>query len=179
MPDIQDRQRLALRLQDAETEVRLLRSRERELLKEIEKLGDLVRSAEQSVERQTAPVGVESCGDGCPSVAEKSISGKSVLCVGGRSSSISAYRQVVEEGGGRFMHHDGGLEENLHRIDGALAAADIVICQVGCISHKAYWRVKELCKRTGKPCMFLRNSGLASFGRVVGEASRLSDKSVE
>ncbi len=77
------------------------------------------------------------------------------------------------------MHHDGGLEENLHRIDGALAAADIVICQVGCISHNAYWRVKELCKRTGKPCMFLRNSGLASFGRVVGEASRLSDKSVE
>ncbi len=179
MPDIQDRQRLALRLQDAETEVRLLRSRERELLKEIEKLGDLARSAEQSVERQTVRVGVESCGDVCPSVAEKSISGKSVLCVGGRSSSISAYHQVVEEGGGRFMHHDGGLEENLHRIDGALAAADIVICQVGCISHNAYWRVKELCKRTGKPCMFLRNSGLASFGRVVGEASRLSDKSVE
>jgi hypothetical protein len=70
-------------------------------------------------------------------------------------------------------YHDGGLEESLHRIDSALAAADIVICQAGCISHNAYWRVKELCKRTGKPCMFVKNSGVSSFGRVVSELGKM------
>ena len=66
-----------------------------------------------------------------------------------------------------FLHHDGGLEESLHRIDGVLAAADLVICQAGCISHNAYWRVKEQCKRTGKPCVFVKRSGVSSFGRVL------------
>ncbi|WP_291993110.1 DUF2325 domain-containing protein [Candidatus Accumulibacter sp. ACC003] len=77
-------------------------------------------------------------------------------------------RKVVEQRGGNFLHHDGGLEESLHRIDAALAAADLVVCQAGCISHNAYWRVKEQCKRTGKQCVFLKSPGVASFGRVVG-----------
>jgi hypothetical protein len=63
----------------------------------------------------------------------------------------------------------GGLEESLHRIDSALAAADLVICQAGCISHNAYWRVKEQCKRTGKPCLFVKRSGVSSFGRVIAD----------
>ena len=37
----------------------------------------------------------------------------------------------------------------------ALQAADVVICQVGCISHNAYWRVKDHCKRTGKTCLLV------------------------
>ena len=97
-------------------------------------------------------------------------SGKCVLCVGGRTGAIEAYRHLVEQSGGRFLHHDGGLEESLHRIDGVLAAADLVICQAGCISHNAYWRVKEQCKRTGKRCLFIRNPGISSFGRAVNEA---------
>ena len=91
------------------------------------------------------------------------------MCVvrGGASGAVTSYRDVVERSGGRFLHHDGGLEESLHRIDGVLAAADIVICQAGCISHNAYWRVKDLCKRTGKPCMFVKASGVSSFGRAI------------
>ncbi|MGB4062972.1 MAG: DUF2325 domain-containing protein [Azonexus sp.] len=95
------------------------------------------------------------------------LSGKCILCVGGRSGSIDAYRQIVEQRGGRFLHHDGGLEESLHRIDGFLAAADLVICQAGCISHNAYWRVKEQCKRTGKPCLYMKNSGASSLSRLI------------
>ena len=105
------------------------------------------------------------------------LSGKCVLCVGGRSGAVDAYRQRIEQYGGRFLHHDGGLEENLHRIDSALAAADLVICQAGCISHNAYWRVKEQCKRTGKPCVFLRSPGVSSLQRVIEEAPPTNNES--
>ena len=53
-----------------------------------------------------------------------------------------------------------------------MAAADIVICQAGCISHNAYWRVKDLCKRSGKTCMFVKNGSVSSFERVIEWAGR-------
>ncbi|WP_303785136.1 DUF2325 domain-containing protein [Azovibrio restrictus] len=96
---------------------------------------------------------------------EDILSGRSVLCVGGRTGAAHHYRKLVERLGGRFMHHDGGVEENLARLDGSIAAADAVICQAGCISHNAYWRVKELCKRTGKPCLYLKTPSLSTFAR--------------
>src|SRR5574343_265268 len=97
------------------------------------------------------------------------IDGKCVLCVGGRTGSIDAYRQIIEQRGGRFLHHDGGLEESLHRMDGFLAAADLIICQAGCISHNAYWRVKEQCKRTGKPCIYMKGSGISALSRLIDQ----------
>ena len=54
-------------------------------------------------------------------------------------------------------------------LDESLAAADLVICQTGCISHNAYWRVKDHCKRTGKPCVFVDNPGSASLKRALTE----------
>ncbi len=40
-------------------------------------------------------------------------------------------------------------------LEDVLAAADLVICQTGCVSHDAYWRVQEHCKRTGKQCVLV------------------------
>ena len=40
-------------------------------------------------------------------------------------------------------------------LDANLAAADLVICQTGCISHDEYWRVQDHCRRTGKPCILV------------------------
>ena len=40
-------------------------------------------------------------------------------------------------------------------LDAHLAAADLVICQTGCISHDQYWRVQDHCRRTGKPCILV------------------------
>lgn len=90
---------------------------------------------------------------------------KVVLCVGGRSGNISNYRDVVERVGGKFAHHDGGVEDNASVLDANLAAADLVICQTGCISHNAYWRVKDFCKRTGKRCVFVENPSASSLER--------------
>ena len=90
---------------------------------------------------------------------------KSILCVGGRVGNVASYRAAVERVGGRFAHHDGGVEDNQHLLDASLAAADMVICQTGCISHNAYWRVKDFCKRTGKQCVFVENPSVSSLAR--------------
>ena len=162
-PDLETRQILTQRLSDAEVRTRESRLQAEALAQEVARLRDFAKHAEETIESLTRE------DDVLAAMPESQLSGKCVLCVGGRSGAVNSYREVVEQSGGRFMHHDGGLEESLHRIDGALAAADIVICQAGCISHNAYWRVKELCKRTGKPCMFVKTSGVTSFGRVVSE----------
>lgn len=96
---------------------------------------------------------------------------KMVLCVGGRSGNIANYRDVVERVGGRFAHHDGGLEDNASVLDASLAAADLVICQTGCISHNAYWRVKDFCKRTGKQCVYLESASATSLERGLVQAA--------
>ena len=46
-------------------------------------------------------------------------------------------------------------------LENSLQAADLVICQTGCISDGAFWRVQDHCKRTGKPCVLLDASSNA------------------
>lgn len=171
LPDLKSRQVLARRASDAEARATALRAKAAELEDEVERLNKLACHAQETI-AQLLAVG-SSVADGPDALADSlqpTLEGKRILCVGGRSGSVDAYRRIVEQRGGNFTHHDGGLEESLHRIDAALAAADLVVCQAGCISHNAYWRVKEQCKRTGKQCVFIKSAGLTSFGRVVGTA---------
>jgi len=94
---------------------------------------------------------------------------RAVLCVGGRTASVPAYRALIEGTGGRFLHHDGGAEESAARLEATLAAADLVICQTGCISHDAYWRVKDHCKRTGKRCVFVESPSRHALARALAQ----------
>ncbi|MBT9486100.1 MAG: DUF2325 domain-containing protein [Rubrivivax sp.] len=96
---------------------------------------------------------------------------RAVLCVGGRAASVPVYRQLIERTGGRFLHHDGGEEDNSARLETTLAAADLVICQTGCISHDAYWRVKDHCKRTGKRCLFVETPSQSALTRALANAA--------
>ncbi|MDP1606077.1 MAG: DUF2325 domain-containing protein [Rhodocyclaceae bacterium] len=107
--------------------------------------------------------GAGGCGRTCP--AEAALTGRCVLCVGGRTGLVAGYRRLVEFQGGRFLHHDGGQEESPHRIDGIVSSADAVICQSGCVSHAAYQRIKDACKKLGKPCVFVQSPGVGSFAR--------------
>ncbi|MEO9101328.1 MAG: DUF2325 domain-containing protein [Burkholderiaceae bacterium] len=100
---------------------------------------------------------------------ESRFDAQSVLCVGGRTAAVPLYRHIVEKVGGRFLHHDGGLEDSSSRLEATLAAADLVICQTGCISHNAYWRVKEHCKRTGKRCVFMETPSTAGLKRALAQ----------
>ncbi|WP_311221228.1 MULTISPECIES: DUF2325 domain-containing protein [unclassified Acidovorax] len=40
-------------------------------------------------------------------------------------------------------------------LEASLVAADLVICQTGCLGHNDYWRVQDHCKRTGKACVMV------------------------
>lgn len=80
---------------------------------------------------------------------------KAVLCVGREEEAPSLARQLVEIAGGRYLHHDGGDDADDLALEAGLRAADLVICQTGCVSHGAYWRVQDHCRRTGKPCVLV------------------------
>ncbi len=165
LPDLRKRQGLLRRADDAENRAAALTARLGELERENERLRRALAAT---------PAGAPSASPPPSANAEEmpaGLSGKCVLCVGGRAGAVDVYRDLVESRGGRFLHHDGGLEESLHRIDTALAAADLVICQAGCISHNAYWRVKEQCKRSGKRCVFVRSPGVSSFARSIAVAA--------
>lgn len=106
-----------------------------------------------------------------PATESATLQEQTVLCVGGRQAVVPIYRKLIERTGGRFLHHDGGEEDAANKLDASLAAADLVICQTGCISHNAYWRVKEFCKRTGKRCVFVENPSVSSFARGLEQVS--------
>lgn len=80
---------------------------------------------------------------------------KSVLCVGEDGPGTSATQRVIEMAGGRFLHHGGEDEQDGPALEASLVAADLVICQTGCVSHDAYWRVQDHCRRTGKQCVLV------------------------
>ncbi|RYX91330.1 MAG: DUF2325 domain-containing protein [Comamonadaceae bacterium] len=100
-------------------------------------------------------------------VPDAELRAKSVLCVGRDESAATVAQQVVERAGGQFMHHDGGDQgqEAGAALEASLLAADLVICQTGCVSHNAYWRVQDHCKRTGKQCVLVEQPQAMLFVR--------------
>ncbi len=117
--------------------------------------------------QQRDALALEAAAPGSPDATVVHLDNQAVLCVGGRQSSVPVYRQLIEDTGGRFLHHDGGEEDSEAKLDATLAAADLVICQTGCVSHNAYWRVKDHCKRTGKRCVFVETPSNAGIKRAL------------
>lgn len=160
IPQLEERQRLQKRLDQVTQRQQELEAHNADLRR---RLAVAERAAsERTVAERSAPelVAVQDV-----QAVVVQLHQKVVLCVGGRSGNIANYRDVVERVGGKFAHHDGGVEDNASVLDANLAAADLVICQTGCISHNAYWRVKDFCKRTGKRCVFVENPSASSLER--------------
>jgi hypothetical protein len=158
VPELNTRKRLANRLAQMEEREAALRAQVASL--KAARIPTPELPAEAPAQAPVAPVEV-------PVTLFK----RNVLCVGGRSGSVPVYRNVIERVGAQFAHHDGGLEDSAGQLDASLAAADLVICQTGCISHHAYWRVKDHCKRTGKRCIFVDNPSVSSLVRGLQEAA--------
>nr|WP_315256362.1 DUF2325 domain-containing protein [uncultured Duganella sp.] len=162
IPGLESRAKLAERLLQMEERERAMRLQIAELRIE------LMRATAEAA----APVQ-----EAAPQVVEHvmkmplSLRERAVLCVGGRNGNVASYRELIEREGAQFSHHDGGLEDNANRLEASLAAADLVICQTGCISHSAYWRVKDYCKRNGKRCVFIDNPSISSLARGLEQAS--------
>lgn len=92
-----------------------------------------------------------------------------VLCVGDASAHAAVAQRLVEMVGGHFLHHAGDSEgyQARNALEASLVAADLVICQTGCVSHGAYWRVKDHCRRTGKRCVFVEQPSASSLQRAL------------
>lgn len=107
--------------------------------------------------------------DDCDNNPVSSVPGRErrILCVGGRSQSLAHYRRLAQRLGIRLIHHDGGLEESLSRLPYMINGADAVICPTDCISHPAYYRLKNQCKRLGKPCLMFKGAGVSSFAAAL------------
>ncbi len=160
IPQLEERQRLQKRLDQVTQRQQELEAHNADLRRRLA-VAERVASERAVVERSAA----ESVAVQDVQAVVVQLHQKVVLCVGGRSGNIANYRDVVERVGGKFAHHDGGVEDNASVLDANLAAADLVICQTGCISHNAYWRVKDFCKRTGKRCVFVENPSASSLER--------------
>ncbi|MDQ8002798.1 MAG: DUF2325 domain-containing protein [Pseudomonadota bacterium] len=106
---------------------------------------------------------------------------KAVLCVGEAGGDSGLARQLVEIAGGHYLHHAGDVLEEADQalLDASLRAADLVICRTGCLSHGAFWRVQDHCRRTGKPCVlvgqeatqplhFMRRAAAAEDSEEIG-----------
>jgi len=77
-----------------------------------------------------------------------------------------------------------GQVEDLASLEASLVAADLVICQTGCLSHGAYWRMHDHCKRTGKACVLVDQPDAVRIVRIhkppacstAGEAACVHEK---
>lgn len=105
---------------------------------------------------------------------------KRVLYVGGRTTLVSRYRTVVEGWNGVFLHHDGGQEQGLERLEGMLDQADVVVFPVDCVSHTAVEHIKSHCRKSDeKYMMTVRSSGLGSFMRGLGDFLSNTNQALE
>ncbi|ARV17745.1 hypothetical protein AEP_00786 [Curvibacter sp. AEP1-3] len=170
--DLSDKERLQARLGRALDRQHELEMQNADLRRRVIQAERVPEEVAQGVPRYTQPVQEQRALANAPVPLFQKV----VLCVGGRIGNVANYRQVVERVGGHFAHHDGGVEDNASLLDANLAAADLVICQTGCISHNAYWRVKDFCKRTGKQCVYVESASVSSLER---ELQALSTPSVQ
>ena len=98
------------------------------------------------------------------------LDGRHIAYVGGLTGSVGKFRTLTENLNGRFIHHDGGLEDNSAGLGRVLNQADVVLCPVDCVSHGACLRAKRFCKQRAKTFVPLRSAGLSSFVAGLQEA---------
>ena len=111
--------------------------------------------------------------DNIDSSAAVDLCGRRVAYVGGRAGIVGHFRALVERLNGQFIHHDGGIEDHEGQLGRILGQADVVLCPVDCVSHRACLRAKRFCKQTAKPFVPLRTAGLSSFVTGLRRATEL------
>ncbi len=126
----------------------------------------LERSRWQQRLRTTSGTGMCPGAEACDETVQTSIA-RRILYVGGRSGAIDNLRRVAARMGAELVHHDGGEEHALVRIDGMIEGCDAVVCPIDCVSHSACLRAKVLCRKFAKPFVPLRSAGATSFERAV------------
>lgn len=155
-------------LRQARSIISKLKGTNTQLSKEKAEQGQEILSIEAALISKITSAGCAGCADQetdrCPG---PDLCGKKILYVGGLKKMVPHYQQLVENYGGRFMHHDGGIEVSRNQLPKMLGNADIVFCPVDCVSHDACTCVKKMCKHYQKPFVMMRSSGLSSLAKEL------------
>ena len=99
------------------------------------------------------------------------LAGSRVLVVGARPAQIAHWRALAERCGGEFLHHDGGVDDNIAGLGGLVSRADLILFPADCVSHEAMWSAKRLAAQLGKPFRPMRTASLAAFTRALHEVA--------
>ena len=169
-----------LKCERVEDELQLARSataRLQDKLSEMRDQLDVYRSRETFRDEDVNAINEapeEVCNDiGDEELINSDLCGRCILYVGGRTRQCGRFKQIVQKRNGKFIHHDGGLEDTNNRLDAILAKADAIMCPLDCVSHNAINKAKKYCKNRGKPLIFLEKSSLAAFEAGLGKVSEL------
>ena len=94
----------------------------------------------------------------------------SILYVGGVQSSTKAMETLVQNLGGRLLHHKGGSSKKaLSDLPKLVANVDAVIVPMDHVSHASALEAKRACKLLQTPYMPVKSSGLGSLATALSE----------
>jgi Uncharacterized protein conserved in bacteria (DUF2325) len=143
-------------------------ARARELAAALQKSDDALQRGErrsETIERELELIEAHLAALAEPSTAGSAdaldVSGITVLYVGGRAHQTPQIKGLIEGAGGRFLHHDGGLEQSSGLLPGLIGRADRVLFPIDCVSHEAVATIKRVCRALGRGYEPLRTASLA------------------
>ncbi len=110
-------------------------------------------------------------------VEQQSIAGRTILYIGGLSGQVDRLKAVAAEFEAELVHHDGGMEDAVRRIDHLLPSVDCVLCPIDCVSHDACLRAKRKCRLHGKPFLPLRTSSQSALRAALADLSPTEGRS--
>lgn len=99
------------------------------------------------------------------------LDGGSIFYLGGKNKLVPHLEGHAKMYGAKFVHHDGGVEDNITRIDAVLPSVDCVVCPINCISHDACLRAKHGCQKLGKVFIPLKNDSQSCFKQALKQLS--------
>eukprot|EP00767_Chilomastix_cuspidata_P006759 gnl/Chilomastix_cuspidata/7221.p1 GENE.gnl/Chilomastix_cuspidata/7221~~gnl/Chilomastix_cuspidata/7221.p1 ORF type:complete len:413 (-),score=-0.13 gnl/Chilomastix_cuspidata/7221:22-1260(-) len=165
-----DNDELESQLDQAVNENILLKDKFKVLQNEVKELNERNRVLELMFSFEAeGPAGGTCRNCSCSECPGLNLCGKKVLYVGGRKKILPKCKEIVENKGGEFIHHDGGVESSKKSIDNIVSSADFVFCPIDCTSHDACLRLKKICRKTDKSFIPLRSSGVSTFVRYIQE----------
>ncbi|MDX2203401.1 MAG: DUF2325 domain-containing protein [Hyphomicrobiaceae bacterium] len=94
-------------------------------------------------------------------------SARRILYLGGRNAIVPHLREVAAEHRASFLHHDGGIEDSLHRIEEMIEHSDIVVCPMDCVSHGACRIAKVACQKLRKRFVPIATASRTGFERAL------------
>jgi hypothetical protein len=92
-----------------------------------------------------------------------------VLYLGGRTAIVPHLRTAAATRVAAFFHHDGGIEDSLHRIEEMIAGCDAVVCPVDCVSHGACRMAKAICQRLNRRFLPISTASRSGFERALDQ----------